>query len=52
MQAIDIAKQSALEFRISREINLSRAAFEKQAPPFKGRSDNYEPAYGGKVKKR
>jgi len=51
MQAIDIAKQASLEFRLNREIKLSKGAFEKQEPPFKAGMIIMNPPYGERLKK-
>jgi putative N6-adenine-specific DNA methylase len=51
MQAIDIAKHASLEFRLNREIKLSKGAFEKQTPPFKAGMIITNPPYGERLKK-
>ncbi len=51
MQAVDIAKQSSLEFRLNREIKVSKAAFENQTPPFKAGMIITNPPYGERLQK-
>ena len=51
MQAVDIAKQASLEFRLNREIKVSKAAFENQTPPFKAGMIIMNPPYGERLKK-
>jgi len=51
MQAVDIAKQASLEFRLNREIKISKAAFEKQTPPFKAGMIIMNPPYGERLQK-
>jgi len=51
MQAVDIAKQASLEFRLNREIKVSRAAFENQTPPFKAGMIIMNPPYGERLQK-
>ncbi len=51
MQAVDIAKQASLEFRLNREIKVSKAAFENQTPPFKAGMIIMNPPYGERLQK-
>ena len=51
MQAVDIAKQASLEFRLNREIKVSKATFENQTPPFKAGMIIMNPPYGERLKK-
>jgi len=51
MSAVDIAKQSSLDFGLNREIKVSRAAFENQTPPFKAGMIITNPPYGERLQK-
>jgi len=51
MLAVDIAKQASLEYRLNREIKVSKALFENQEPPTKVGMIITNPPYGERLQK-
>jgi putative N6-adenine-specific DNA methylase len=51
MNAVDITKLASLNFGLNREIKVSKAAFENQAPPFKAGMIITNPPYGERLQK-
>jgi putative N6-adenine-specific DNA methylase len=51
MLAVDIAKQASLEYRLNREIKVSKALFENQEPPAKVGMIITNPPYGERLQK-
>lgn len=51
MKAVDMAKLASLEFRLNREISITKGAFEEQDPPFRRGIIITNPPYGERLKK-
>ncbi len=51
MLSVDITKQASLEYRLNREIKVSKALFENQEPPAKAGMIITNPPYGERLQK-
>lgn len=51
LKAVDIAKTSSLDFRLNRQISISKAAFEEREVPFRRGMIIFNPPYGERLKK-
>lgn len=50
-KAVDIAKTSSLDFRLNRQISITKCAFEEREVPFRRGMIIFNPPYGERLKK-